>query len=80
MGLRGNIKQRTSLSIMVALCATLYSRKPDMQVAKAERLLDAPVPDVTLMGVAFRVLQGGKADGLEKVWGGIDLPQRGAEG
>lgn len=28
-----------------------------MQVAKAERLLDAPVPDVTLMGVAFRVLQ-----------------------
>ena len=51
-----------------------------MQVAKAERLLDAPVPDVTLMGVAFRVLQGGKANGLEKVWGGIDLTQRGAEG
>ena len=51
-----------------------------MQVAKAERLLDAPVPDVTLMGVAFRVLQGGKAYGLEKVWGGIDLPQRSAEG
>ena len=62
---------------MVTLCATLYSQHIGSQ---AERLLGCSGSGCHVICVAFRVSQRGNAAGVEKVWNGIDLPQRSAEG